>query len=177
MGLAVLSASLVLLMVDLIHLIINMKTENITDIRSKLRACPSKWELDNIIWADRTTDPQVLSKFLQRIEELQQSSSLAATQELTILLELLEDITEEEVASLVGQSEDAAKSQYIEQLARVSAIEILADNKLSFDTVNNTCKLSHTDFILCATRAQELITAVQGMMIKSESLSDDVPQA
>jgi len=154
-----------------------MKTENITDIRSKLRACPSKWELDNIIWADRTTDPQVLSKFLQRIEELQQSSSLAATQELTILLELLEDITEEEVASLVGQSEDAAKSQYIEQLARVSAIEILADNKLSFDTVNNTCKLSHTDFILCATRAQELITAVQGMMIKSESLSDDVPQA
>lgn len=154
-----------------------MKTENITDIRSKLRACPSKWELDNITWADRTTNPQVLSKFLQRIEELQQSSSLAATQELTILLELLEDITEEEVASLVGQSEDAAKSQYIEQLARASAIEILADNKLSFNTVNTTCKLSHTDFILCATRAQELITAVQGMMIKSESLSDDVPQA
>ena len=154
-----------------------MKTENITDIRSKLRACPSKWELDNITWADRTTDPQVLSKFLQRIEELQQSSSLAATQELTFLLELLEDITEEEVASLVDQTEDSAKSQYIEKLARVSAIEILADNKLSFDTVNTTCKLSHTDFILCATRAQELITAVQGMMIKSESLSDDVPQA
>ncbi len=158
-------------------MIINMKTENITNIRSKLRACPSKWELDTITWADRTTDPVVLSKFLQRIEELQQASSCAATQELAILLDLLEDISEEDIALLVNQTDDAAKSQFIEQLARTSAIEILADNKLSFDTVETTCKLNHDDFIVCATRAQELINAVQGMMIKSESLSDDVPQA
>jgi hypothetical protein len=158
-------------------MIIKMKTENITNVLSQLRACPSKWELDNIIWSDRTTDPQVLSKFLQRIEELQQASSRAATQELAILLELLEDITEEEVVLLVNQTEAAAKSQYIEQLARVSAIEILANNKLSFDTVNTTCKLGHNDFILCATRAQELINTVQGMMIKCESLSQDIPQA
>ena len=154
-----------------------MKSENITNVLSQLRACPSKWELDNITWADRTTDPQVLSKFLQRIEELQQASSRAATQELTILLELLEEINEDEVALLINQTEDAAKSQYIEKLARVSAIEILLDNKLSFDTVDSTCKLGHNDFILCATRAQELITAVQSMMIKSESLSQDIPQA
>jgi hypothetical protein len=154
-----------------------MKTENISNVLSQLRACPSKWELDNIIWSDRTVDPRVLSKFLYRIEELQQASSVAARQELAILLELLEEINEEEVELLVNQTEDAAKSQYIEQLARVSAVEILADNKLSFDTVKSTCKLSHNDFILCATRAQELITAIQGMMIKSESLSNDVPQA
>lgn len=164
-------------MVELILIHIKMKTENITNVLSQLRACPSKWELDTITWSDRTTDPQVLSKFLQRIEELQQSSSRAATQELTFLLELLEDITEEEVSLLIDQTEDAVKSQYIEKLARVSAIEILADNKLSFDTVNSTCKLSHNDFILCATRAQELITAIQGLMIKCESLSSDVPQA
>lgn len=154
-----------------------MKTENITNVLSQLRACPSKWELDNITWADRTTDPQVLSKFLQRIEELQQLSSRAATQELAILLELLEEINDYEVELLVDQTEAAAKSQYIEKLARVSAVEILSDNKLSFNTIDVTCKLGHNDFILCATRAQELITAVQSMMIKSESLSQDIPQA
>jgi hypothetical protein len=154
-----------------------MKTENITNVLSQLRDCPSKWELDNIIWSDRTADPQVLSKFLQRIEELQQASSRAATQELTILLELLEEINDYEVELLVDQTEAAAKSQYIEKLARVSAVEILSDNKLSFNTIDVTCKLGHNDFILCATRAQELITAVQSMMIKSESLSQDIPQA
>jgi hypothetical protein len=161
--------------VTLIH--IKMKTENITNVLSQLRACPSKWELDNITWSDRTTDPQVLSKFLQRIEELQQLSSRAATQELAILLELLEEINDYEVELLVDQTEAAAKSQYIEKLARVSAVEILSDNKLSFNTIDVTCKLGHNDFILCATRAQELITAVQSMMIKSESLSQDIPQA
>lgn len=154
-----------------------MKLENTTQFLSQLRACPSKWELDNITWADRTTDPRVLSQFLQRIEELQLSSTLAGKQELAFLLELLEEIPEYEVALLVDQTEDAAKSQFIEQLARTSAIEILADNKLSFNTVETTCRLGHNDFILCATRAQELINAVQGMMIKSESLSEDIPQA
>jgi hypothetical protein len=166
-----------LLPVDLTPIHIKMKTENITNVLSQLRACPSKWELDNITWSDRTTDPQVMSKFLQRIEELQQASSRAATQELAILLELLEEINDYEVELLVDQTEAAAKSQYIEKLARVSAVEILSDNKLSFNTIDVTCKLGHNDFILCATRAQELITAVQSMMIKSESLSQDIPQA
>jgi hypothetical protein len=96
-----------------------MKTENITNVLSQLRACPSKWELDNIIWSDRTTDPQVLSKFLQRIEELQQSSSRAATQELAILLELLEDIDEADCQSLIDQTDDSARILFIENLARI----------------------------------------------------------
>ena len=156
---------------------IKMKLENTTEVLSQLRNCPSKWELDNITWADRTTDPRVLSQFFLRIEELQQSSNRAAQQELGFMLELLEDISEEDVNLLVTQTEDAAKSHFIERLARVSAIEILADNKLSFCTMETTCKLGHNDFILCATRAQELINTVQGMMIKSESLSEDIPQA
>lgn len=168
---------MVLLLVELIAEPIKMKLENTTEFLSQLRNCPSKWELDNITWADRTTDPLVLSKFFQRIEELKLASSRAATQELAILLELLEDISEEDVNLLVTQTEDAAKSYFIERLARVSAIEILADNKLSFCTMETTCKLGHNDFILCATRAQELINTVQGMMIKSESLSEDIPQA
>jgi hypothetical protein len=154
-----------------------MKLENTTKFLSQLRHCPSKWELDNITWADRTSDPQVLSKFLLRIEELQQCSNIAAKQELTFLLELLEDITEEDCLSLIEQTDDAAKTLFVENLARISAIEILTDNKLSFDTMTTSCKLSPSDFILCAKRAQDLINAIQGMVIKSEDLSSDVAQA
>jgi hypothetical protein len=154
-----------------------MKSENIKQFLSELRHCPSKWELDNITWADRTTDPQVLSKFLLRIEELQQDSTIAAKQELTFLLELLEDISEEDCTALVSQTDDAAKTLFVENLARISAIEILTENKLSFNTMTISCKLSPSDFILCAKRAQDLINAVQGMVIKSEDLSSDVAQA
>ncbi len=154
-----------------------MKIENIKTVLLELRACPSKWELDNITWADRTTDPQVLSKFLQRIEELQQTSSLAQKQELALLLELLDDIDQSDCAALANETEDTARILFIENLARISAIEILTDNKLSFDTMTTSCKLSPSDFILCAKRAQDLINAIQGMVIKSENLSSDVAQA
>ena len=165
------------MLVVTILLHINMKLENTTKILSQLRHCPSKWELDNITWADRTSDPQVLSKFLLRIEELQNSATVAARQELTFLLELLEDITEEDCLSLIEQTDDAAKTLFVENLARISAIEILTENKLSFDTMTTSCKLSPSDFILCAKRAQDLINAIQGMVIKSEDLSSDVAQA
>jgi hypothetical protein len=154
-----------------------MKSENITQILSTLRDCLSKWELDNITWADRTTDPRVLSQFLQRIEQLQTLETRAAKQELTYLLELLEDIDESDCAALANQTDDTARILFIENLARISAIEILTDNKLSFDTMTISCKLSPSDFILCAKRAQDLINAVQGMVIKSENLSPDVAQA
>lgn len=154
-----------------------MKLEDTTQFLSQLRHCPSKWELDNITWADRTSDPQVLSKFLLRINELQSIKTVAAQQELKFLLELLEDITEEDCTTLVNQTDDAAKTLFVENLARISAIEILTENKLSFDTMTTSCKLSPSDFILCAKRAQDLINAIQGMVIKSEDLSSDVAQA
>ena len=154
-----------------------MKLENIQTVLSHLRTCPSKWELDNIIWADRTTNPQVLASFLQRILDLQTETSPSSKQELVFMLELLEEIDEEDCLSLSTQSDDAARTLFIENLARVSAIEILTENKLSFETMTTSCKLSPSDFILCAKRAQDLINAIQGMVVKSETLSSDVAQA
>lgn len=163
--------------VVIILLHIKMKLENTTKFLSQLRHCPSKWELDNITWADRTTDPRVLAKFLLRIEELRDSATIASKQELGFLLELLEDMTEEDCTALANQTDDAAKTLFIENLARISAIEVLTENKLSFKTMTDSCKLSPSDFILCAKRAQDLINAIQGMVIKSEDLSPDVAQA
>jgi hypothetical protein len=87
---------------------------------------------------------------------------------------LLEDLEEEDCLELINQSEEDAKNLFIENLARTSAIEILTGGKIDFDTMNTACKLSPNDFILCAKRTQDLINAVQGLVVKGETLSMDV---
>ncbi len=55
---------------------------------------PSRWELDNIVWNDRTTNPKTLVEFLQRIKVLQTAKDLLPEhqRELEILEELAEDL-------------------------------------------------------------------------------------
>ena len=156
-----------------------MKPEQIKEILSSAFTGPSKWELDNVIWADRTTDPAVLIQFLQRIEHLTSSSDLNAQskQELGFLLELLEDLDDDDCAHMLNPTEEEAKDSFIEKLARISAIEILTNGRLGFETMNTACKLSPNDFILCAKRTQDLITAIQGLVVKGETLSTDVAGA
>lgn len=159
-----------------------MKPEQIKQIllTSTTKNCPSKWELDNIIWADRTTNPSVLSKFLERIDDLVSSkeSLLAGEQaELDILIELLDEIDETECADLLNQTEEESKDTFIEDLARKSAIEVLTNGKMSFDNMTIACKLSPNDFILCAKRTQDIIKAIHGLVVKGETLSNDVAGA
>jgi hypothetical protein len=163
----------------LILLLINMKPEQIKEILSSAFTGPSKWELDNVIWADRTTDSLVLIQFLQRIDHLTGESDLNAQskQELEFLLELLEDLDEDDCAHMLAPTEEEAKDSFIEKLARASAIEILTNGRLGFETMNTACKLSPNDFILCAKRTQDLITAIQGLVVKGETLSTDVAGA
>ena len=72
-----------------------MKTSQIKNILSKLNSSPSKWELDSIVYYDRTSNPVTLAKFLTRIQDLQSfKNKLDANeqQELVHLLELLEEL-------------------------------------------------------------------------------------
>ena len=57
------------LVVNLILTHIDMKIDKIKTLLSKATTCPSKWELDTIIWADRTTNPKVLVRFLNRVKK------------------------------------------------------------------------------------------------------------
>ena len=95
-------------------------------------------------------------------------------QELGYLVELLEELDEEECLELLDKTEEDHKTSFIEDLARTSAIEILTGGKISYESMNTACKLSPTDFILCAKRTQDLINAIQGLVIKGETLSMDV---
>jgi len=156
-------------------LTLNMKTEQITDLLSKINTSPSKWELDTVVYYDRTSNPATLAAFLTRIQTLQSvETTPSEQQELSHLLELLEELDEEECFELIDRSDEDAKNQFIEDLARTSAIEVLTGGKINFETMNTACKLSPNDFILCAKRTQDLINAVQGLVVKGETLSMDV---
>jgi len=154
-----------------------MKPTQIKNILSKLSSSPSKWELDTVVYYDRTSNPATLASFLTRIQELQSlktKADISQQQELAYLLDLLNDLEEEECLELVERSDEDAKNQFIEDLARTSAIEVLTGGKINFETMNTACKLSPNDFILCAKRTQDLINAVQGLVVKGETLSMDV---
>lgn len=155
-----------------------MKTENIAELLSKIKVGPSKWELDNIIWADRLSNPSTLFEFLSRIQTLNNSkSSPSEKQELDNLLDLLADLDEDDISDLYDRSDEDDKDSFIEAHARRTAIEVLTDAKVSYETMNTACKLSPTDFILCAKRTQDLINSIQGLVIKGETLSKDVAGA
>lgn len=141
----------------------------------------SKWELDTIIWNERTTDPEVLKKFLFRIESLQSVTlkklSDAERQELQILKELADSMDQDACEELLSQDDEVVKQRFIESLARQGALETLCKNEISIDTMEKMCKLSPNDFILTAKRSQDLINSIQELVIQGETLSNDVAGA
>jgi len=140
---------------------------------------PSKWELDNITWYDRSTNPKTLVDFLNRIKELEEKTKLSQEEanELLLLNELAADLDEEECMTLLSTDEEFARHNFIESLARKSALEVLTNERVSYETMNLMCKLSPTDFILTSKRTQDLINSIHELVIQGETLSQDVAGA
>jgi len=152
---------------------------NIDYILSQVPAGPSRWELDNIIYNDRTTNPETLLAFLHRIQVLRDENepSEEKAAELAILEELAEDLDQDECLEILSKDDDIVRQNFIENLARRGAIEVLCKEKVSEETMNMTCKLSPSDFILTAKRTQDLINSIRELVIQGETLSRDVAGA
>ena len=152
---------------------------NVDYILSQVPAGPSRWELDNIVYNDRNTNPETLLTFLNRLQvlraEYKPSEEKAA--ELFILEELAEELDQDECVELLSKDDDTARQHFIENLARRGAIEVLCKDKVSEETMNLTCKLSPSDFILTAKRTQDLINSIRELVIQGETLSKDVAGA
>jgi hypothetical protein len=139
----------------------------------------SRWELDNIVYHDRTSNPATLLEFLKRIQFLEtlENPSLADKNELIVLRELANDLDPAECEELLTNNDDLAQQQFIENLARQGALETLCKNEISIATMSTMCKLSPNDFILTAKRSQDIINAIQELVIQGETLSKDVAGA
>jgi hypothetical protein len=142
---------------------------------------PSRWELDNITWNDRSSNPKTLRKFLLRIQELRDKTQTNATQseieELTLLEDLARDMDQEECELMLSGDDNLAQQTFIEDLARRSAVEVLTRDKVTFETMNVMCKLSPNDFILTAKRTQDIINSIHELVIQGETLSRDIAGA
>ncbi|NBP00846.1 MAG: hypothetical protein EBU90_12065 [Proteobacteria bacterium] len=156
-----------------------MKVTSIDKVLNQIYSGPSKWELDNVIYHDRLSDIKGLQNFLLRIKFLKANKSATPSEkiELTYLLELLADISDADVAELLTVNEEDGKDNFIEELARTSALETLTMGRLNYATLDTACKLNPNDFILVAKRTQDLINQVQGLAVKGENLSSDVAGA
>lgn len=157
-----------------------MKIDQIDNLLKLKKTIISKWELDNIIYWDRTSNPATLLCFLNKTKDLSIIKNPDPEEHLMLQyhLDILEDLNQEECYSLLNDNdEDEIKNRYIESLARTCAIETLTSGKISFESMNTACKLSPNDFISCAKRTQDLITAIHGLVIKGETLSKDVAGA
>ena len=140
---------------------------------------PSRWELDNVVWYDRASNPKTLIAFLERIKSLQNSENLdpADQKELNILQELAEELDIDECKELLSDDDDVVRQQYIEDIARQSALETLCKNQISIETMQTMCRLNPNDFILAAKRSQDIINAVRELVIQGETLSEDIAGA
>jgi len=144
-------------------------------------AGPSRWELDNIVWNDRTSNPETLRNFLKRIQELRELSqteiSQAELEELSILDSLANEMDQIDCELLLSNDDDLAQQNFIENLARRSALEVLTCDKVTFETMNIMCKLAPEDFILTSKRTQDIINSVHELVIQGETLSRDIAGA
>jgi hypothetical protein len=139
----------------------------------------SRWELDNITWHDRASNPETLISFLERIQFLENIEDRKAKEdrELDSLIDLANDLDEEECVQLLSNDDEIVQQTFIENLARTSALEVLTNDRISFETMNTMCKLSPSDFILTAKRTQDLINSIHELVIQGETLSSDVAGA
>ena len=78
---------------------------------------------------------------------------------------------------LLSNDDDLAQQNFIENLARRSALEVLTCDKVTFETMNIMCKLAPEDFILTSKRTQDIINSVHELVIQGETLSRDIAGA
>jgi hypothetical protein len=153
-----------------------LNTEKLLTLAS---AGTSRWELDNITWHDRASNPETLISFLERIQFLEniEGRSSKEERELDSLIDLANDLDEEECVQLLSNDDEIVQQTFIENLARTSALEVLTNDRISFETMNTMCKLSPSDFIITAKRTQDLINSIHELVIQGETLSSDVAGA
>ena len=139
----------------------------------------SRWELDNITWHDRASNPETLTSFLERISFLENLEDRTSKEdrELDSLIDLANELDEDECVQLLSNDDEIVQQAFIENLARTSALEVLTNSGVSYKTMNTMCKLSPSDFILTAKRTQDLINSIHELVVQGETLSSDVAGA
>jgi hypothetical protein len=140
------------------------------------RKCPSKYELQHIVWNGIDFDRDKLFKFIKRLKFTRFLSFIPQYNlEHTFLNEILNSYNSERINGLLKGDENVLKMCLIEKWARIAAVDILLTNTYSRLTYTTISNLPIKDFQLISKRIEEMVNVGKNITYQSNTVTDNIP--
>lgn len=160
-----------------------MATKNSSNSLSPLTALfdnapymvPSKFELDT--FHPTTTSASFARRVIEVVNEIRELESTKPTTEfqrkniaanIAVLQSWLENYDADKLVDLVTNWEDKESSYWIDTLGKRAAIEIIAENKISKETMEKMTMLPEPDYIKATQLCVKLANAIKSATVKAE---------
>lgn len=137
---------------------------------------PSKYELYHIVWGGIEYDKSKLIRLIKRIKKLKYLFFIKRyREELQILKEILNSYDSEKLKGLLLNEEHTSRMAIIEKWSKISAIEILTNDRFSKETYETISNLPLRDYQIITKRTEELINIARNVTTQSDKKSDEIP--
>lgn len=137
---------------------------------------PSQYELKNIKWFDIQYNKEKLIEFVNRYEELKSAfASKSEKEELKMMDDILSLYDKSNLEKLLNNDLEYSRWATIEKWARITATEILLDQKYSKETFLTISNLPISDYKLVIRRSNELIRIITDVTTEAEADTSKIP--
>lgn len=137
---------------------------------------PSQYELKNIKWFDIEYNKEKLIEFVNRYEELKSAfTSKSEKEELKMMDDILSLYDKSNLEKLLNNDLEYSRWATIEKWARITATEILLDQKYSKETFLTISNLPISDYKLVIRRSNELIRIITDVTTEAEADTSKIP--
>lgn len=137
---------------------------------------PSQYELKNIKWFDIEYNKEKLIEFVNRYEELKSAfASKSEKEELKMMDDILSLYDKSNLEKLLNNDLEYSRWATIEKWARITATEILLDQKYSKETFLTISNLPISDYKLVIRRSNELIRIITDVTTEAEADTSKIP--
>lgn len=137
---------------------------------------PSQYELTNIKWVDIEYNKEKLIEFVNRYEELKSAfASKSEKEELKMMDDILSSYDKSNLEKLLNNDLEYSRWATIEKWARITATEILLNQKYSKETFSIISNLPISDYKLVIRRSNELIRIITDITTEAEADTSKIP--
>lgn len=137
---------------------------------------PSQYELKNIKWVDIEYNKEKLIEFVNRYEELKYPfASKSEKEEFKIMDNILSSYDKSNLEKLLNNDLEYSRWATIEKWARITATEILLNQKYSKETFSTISNLPISDYKLVIRRSNELIRIITDITTEAEADTSKIP--
>lgn len=137
---------------------------------------PSQYELKNIKWVDIEYNKEKLIEFVNRYEELKSAfASKSEKEELKMMDDIISSYNKSNLEKLLNNDLEYSRWATIEKWARITASEILLNQKYSKETFSTISNLPVSDYKLVIRRSNELIRIITDITTEAEADTSKIP--